>query len=295
MDVPWSVCSYRKPHKIAGGSMYTLKGWSLVVVRTNFYIPELNVMFDVNGLSGELSADMIFITHQHCDYTCNIPHQLMVATKKGRKIKIFAPAKSCDEIVAYIDSAYLTTLDFTYSSKQQFQNNLFEMIPLSSSTRFSVLLKKKKFDIEVFKWQYISSSCFGYGLIEKRNKLKEEYLELSGKELCELKKQKVEIIYELEIPLLLYLGDTSSEVLEVAGIEKYTTIVLECSFVSDGDMDQAMNTQEHMHWRLLHPYVLRHPKTTFVIYHSSRRYSDDVLEYLHKLCIDNLVPWIFRW
>lgn len=293
MEFPWSALPRRKPHNLAK-SNYTLKRWSLSVLRTNFYIPELNVMFDVNGLSGELSADIILISHQHCDYTCNIPHQLMAKKKKGTKLKIFAPAKSCDEIVAYIDSAYLTALDIHKSLKLKFQNDLFEIIPVSSSARFSVSRKKKKYDIEVIQWQHsVSVSCVGYGLIEKSTKLKEEYFGLSGKELGELKKQQVDINYEVEVPLFCYLGDISCHILEDSntGIEKYTTVAIECSFVFDDEVNFALNTH-HMHWKQLHPYVLAHPSTTFIIYHSSRLYSDDVIEFFDKLCIDNLVPWI---
>jgi len=54
METLWSVWSSRTPHKLAG-SGYTLKGWSIAALRTNFYIPELGVMFDA-GLSGGMTA-----------------------------------------------------------------------------------------------------------------------------------------------------------------------------------------------------------------------------------------------
>src|SRR5437870_4219086 len=98
MDSLWKVWSYRTPHKLVGTS-YTLKGWSIAALRTNFYIPELGIMFDA-GLSGGMSPNHIFITHQHCDHCCNIPFHLMCQGKD--KIQVYAPEEACPFIDNYI-------------------------------------------------------------------------------------------------------------------------------------------------------------------------------------------------
>ena len=202
METLWSVWSSRNPVKIAG-SGYTLKGWSIAALRTNFFIPELNLMFDA-GLSGGMSADTIFITHQHCDHCCNIPYHLM--TQKDAKIKVYAPAEAVDKINTYIESAYIMTLNLQDPAELKLQEELYDMIPVISGTKIPLVIKKKQFDIEIIQCHH-SVPCVGYGLIEKRMKLKEEYMGLSGRELGELKKNKVEINFEQEVALFCYLGE----------------------------------------------------------------------------------------
>ncbi len=287
METLWSVWSSRNPVKLEGCG-YTLKGWSIAALRTNFFIPELNLMFDA-GLSGGMSPDCIFITHQHCDHCCNIPYHLM--TQRETRVKVFAPMESYEKINAYIDSAYLMTLNLDDPTKLTLQEDLYEMIPVVSATKIPLLIKKKQFDIEIIQCHH-SVPCVGYGLIEKRMKLKDEYMGLSGKELGELKKQKIEINFEVEVPLFCYLGDTSCKVLEDSTIEKYKTIMVECTFILDEDLEQAAHTQ-HMHWKQLHSYILSHPENTFILYHFSQRYkATEILAFFDELCIENVIPWI---
>lgn len=287
METLWSVWSSRTPLKLAG-SGYTLKGWSIAALRTNFYIPELGVMLDA-GLSGGFTADHIFITHQHCDHCCNIPYHLM--TNKEQLMQVYAPAEGCAPINEYIDSAYMMTLNLKDRSQLKLREELYEMIPVTAPSVLHLELKKRKFDIEIIPC-YHSVPCVGYGLIEKRIKLKEEYAGLPGKELGALKKQGVEINYESECAIFCYLGDTSCKVLEEPSLEKYKTIMIECTFILEEDLQQAEDTQ-HMHLNQLQPYVLSHPENTFVLYHFSQRYkAAEILAFFDKLAIENVVPWI---
>src|SRR4030066_320339 len=53
-----------------------------------------------------------------------------------------------------------------------------------------------------------SKGSVGFTVIEKRKKLKPEYIGLTGPQIVELKKQGIEIDYPLEFPIVTYLGDT---------------------------------------------------------------------------------------
>jgi ribonuclease Z len=207
------------------------------------------------------------------------------------KINVYAPVESYEKINAYIDSAYLMTLDINDPTTLKLQDDLYTMNPVSSPMKISCVIKKKNFDIEIIQCHH-SVPCVGYGLIEKRIKLKEEYVGLSGKDIGALKKSGVDINYEQEVPLFLYLGDTSHKVLEESAIEKYRTVMIECTFILDEDLEQAATTQ-HMHWSQLAPYVANHPNTTFVVYHFSQRYKPaQILEFFDELALDNVLPWV---
>ncbi len=295
METFWSVWSSRNPVKLAGCG-YTLKSWSLSALKMNPFIPELNLMFDIGLSGGGMSPDCIFIAHQHCDHCLKPPHNLM-SKKRETRVKVFAPVESYETISAYIDNAYFINLNPYDPIKLTPQEDLYEMIPVVAATKIPLLIKKKQFDVEIIQCPgcHHSVPCVGYGLIEKRMKLKDEYVGLPGKELVELKKQKIEINIEVEVPLFCFLGDTSCKVLEDSTIEKYKTIMIECAFILDEDLEQAAHTQQ-MHWKQLHSHILSHPDNTFILYHFSQRYPGcthtDILAFFDELCIKNVIPWM---
>ena len=84
----WKVWDDREPITIPG-TQYTLRGFSIAALRTNFFIKELSIMLD-GGLSANYSPDHIFITHSHTDHIANLPFHLYSA-KENSKIQIYAP------------------------------------------------------------------------------------------------------------------------------------------------------------------------------------------------------------
>ena len=68
------------------GTEYTLKGFSIAALRTNFIIKELNIMLDA-GLSVNMIPDYIFITHCHSDHCASLPFHIY-NPKDNNKINI---------------------------------------------------------------------------------------------------------------------------------------------------------------------------------------------------------------
>ena len=92
----WAVWNYTKPLTIKD-TQYTLKGFSIAALRTNFYIKELGIMLDA-GISANISPDHIFITHCHSDHSANLPFYLY-SYKEGRKIQIYQCSQ--DKIIQF--------------------------------------------------------------------------------------------------------------------------------------------------------------------------------------------------
>lgn len=301
-----------EPYKIAG-TCYTIRGWSKAALRTNFFIPELRVMLDA-GLSANVSPEYIMVTHCHSDHTANIPYHLYTIHKK---VTIFAPPESYMRIDKYIKQAYLMSTDIDDENLLDV-TKLYDMIPAYEGETEILIGEKmeeykdengdkkirfkggKPMKVEIIKCVH-SVPCIGYGFIESRLKLKPEFEHLKGKEIGELKKSGVDINDKIDFPFFCYLGDTSHEVLQNPTLEKYKTIMIECTFILPDEHDNAILTK-HIHWEYLKPYILAHPQINFVLYHFSQRYQPEQIkeffdnEFYDKennvTLIDNVKIWI---
>jgi len=306
MDSLWKMW-HTEPHKLVGTS-YTLKGFSIAAKRTNFYIPELRILLDA-GLSANLSPECILITHNHADHIANISYHLYLVHKK---IPIFVPAESLVRLDRKIKSDHLASAEIDDDDISHI-TKLYELIPAYDGLTEIIIGEKaetykdangeekvrykngKPMKMEIIKCDH-GINCVGYGLIEKKFKLKEEYKHLSGKEIGALKKSGVDVLFEEDFPFFCYLGDTSCEVLKDPRLEKYVTLMIESTFILPDELDNAIRTK-HMHWDHLEPYVLAHPKINFILYHFSERYKhEDIKEFFEKKFVDkgitNVVPWI---
>ena len=274
-------------------TQFSIKGFSVAALRTNFFIKELGLMLDAGLSSPNYAIDYIFITHCHSDHTANISFHIYAARENSNKMQLYAPKESCENIKKYIISAYKMSCDIDDSLKDDelYVHRFFNMNPVTSNDIIDLVIKNKKISVEIIKC-FHSVPCVGYGLIEKRIKLKEEYLKLSGKEIGDLRKKGVEINIEKEYPFLCFLGDTSKEIFSEEKLKKYRTIMIECTFLYEDDLEQADKTC-HMHWKYLEDYIKSNPNQMFILYHFSQRYKKkEVAEFFEKVELKNIIPWI---
>ena len=302
----WKVWNDHPTVKLPG-TQYTIKGWSLASLRSNFYISELEIMLDA-GLSGNLSPDFIFVTHQHGDHCANLPFHLINNGQKEGQIQVYAPSQSAKNMCNYIESLFQLNGEGTqphrdpYSQKGGYGGTEmplnqaieppcahYQMNPVDPGT-FELIIKKRKFVIEVIQC-FHTVPCVGYGLNEKRRKLKKEYMGLPGSQIKELQKQGQEIYYEESIPFFCYLGDTDKRILSNQSLEKYQTLMIECTFFLDSDIDQA-EKRNHMHFSHLQPYIESHPQITFILYHFSQRYKkQQIVDFFYQQNLPNVIAW----
>lgn len=282
----WKVWSQRDPLKIHN-TPYTLIGYSIAALRTNFYIKELGILLDA-GLSANINMDYIFITHAHGDHTANIPFHLL--SSKQNTIQIYAPYQAVDHIDKYIRSMFMMSCNIQKEGDLVLKD-LYKIHGMNPTIE-KINIKNKDYYLEIIEC-YHAVPCIGFGLTEVKSKLKDEYLGLKGKEIVELKNQGIEIYKEVQQSFFCYLGDTSKEILNNKNLEKYTTIMIECTFLLEEDIKQADETK-HMHWSHLYPYIKEHPNTQFIIYHFSQRYSaNEIKEFFDK--IRNDIPNVTEW
>ncbi|RMF75259.1 MAG: hypothetical protein D6744_13685, partial [Planctomycetota bacterium] len=99
----------------------------------------------------------------------------------------------------------------------------------------------------------------------------DEYLDLTGPQIVELKKQGVEITRRVEIPLLTTTGDTGpGEFLEHEYVRRSRVLLLECTFVDPAHRDRA-RAGNHIHLADLRKIIPRLENERIVLTHLTRR------------------------
>ena len=293
----WKVWTEHPPSQIYNSPQISLMGWSVAALRTNFYIKELGIMLDAGLSSPNFTINHLLITHCHSDHVANIPFHIY-SYKENEKIKIYVPKGIEKHIKEYIESAYLLS-SHTFPEEENikreelFLYNFYELIIVEPGQKININIKKVPYGIEIFKC-FHKVPCVGYGIYNIRKKLKEEYLKLSGKEIGELRKKGVDINYEYENKIFVYLGDTSKEIFENEWekIVEYHTIIIECTFLTNDDKEQAEKTQ-HIHWDDLEPIVDKYKNNNFILIHFSQRYGNVFIKkFFEDKNKSNVVAWV---
>ena len=119
-------------------------------------------------------------------------------------------------------------------------NLLFKMPLLISDFIIYKLLcllyeNKKRIIIKVFNSDH-RVPTISYGFIEKRKKLKNDYLNLDKNEIIDLKKNGIEITEEVEFKHFVFCGDTTHKIFDNKEILDFKSIVIECTFFEEDDL-----------------------------------------------------------
>lgn len=287
MNPLWNVWNDHSSIKLPGN--YTLQGFSIAALRTNFYVSELGLMLDA-GISANYSPDYICVTHGHADHSANLPCHLY--SKKDGKIKIYVPMDSQKKFDGYIDSSIVLGKDNYIMDEKDIDMRFHDVVGVNGGNKIDVVMKGKDFIIEVINC-YHSIPCVGFGFIEKRKKLKTEYSKLPGKEIAILRKSGVDINEIIHLNQFCFLGDTSKEILEKEWeiLKKYKCIMIECTFIKDDDYEQAEKTK-HMHWKDLESYVKDNRDIMFILFHFSQRYKKaEIVSFFDVLNYKNVQHW----
>jgi len=279
---------WQKKWKIPN-TQYTICGYSRSAFRTGFYIPELDLLLDA-GPQNFNKPTNIFITHTHIDHVACLPFT-MIGDSNGNHVF---------NIIAHVDAkSYLH--DYI---KSMFSLNAMTDVPecadwykFHGHQEFDVFrftLNKNIMEIKVFKCDH-PIPTLSYGFSEIKQKLKDEYLNLPGKEIAKLRTQGVEITKEVIQKKFSYVCDTSISVFDFnPDILEYPVVFIECTFFMPDEIENATKTQ-HIHWNELKKNVTAHPEITFVLFHFSQRYRDAEITKFFQEEYDSGIKNIFWW
>lgn len=281
----WNVWN-QKSVKIKN-TEFTLIGFSVAALRTNFFIKELNIMFD-GGLSSNYAPTHLFITHLHTDHIANCPWHFVPEDNKD--VKFYVPQHTGARLQNMLEACHPYRGLNSLINQESRIHGSYSVIEVEDTKNIEVEIKGTKYILEIIRC-YHTVRCTSYGLIETKKKLKKEYLGLKGEEIKKLRDDGVNINEFIEKPFFLYVGDTDKDILLDTRLEKYSTIMIECTFIDDEEEERAIETK-HMHWKHLEKYVIDHPNITFILYHFSSRYKREYIdEYFKKIDLENVIVW----
>ena len=210
-------------------------GYSVAGEETVVSLPQLDVCFDVGKAPDQIiSVNHVLLTHGHMDHAAGIAYYLSQRNFCGMSAGTILTPENLLKPMRDIINAW-SKLD-----GNRIPANLVGVKPGDE-----VRIKPNLF-AKVFPTKH-SRGSVGFSVIERRKKLKSEYVGLTGPQIVELKKKGIEIDYPLELPIVTYLGDTQYvDFSQLNYIAESKILIAECTFYEGEHTDRA-EAGKHMH------------------------------------------------
>ena len=224
----------------------TIQGYSRAAVQTYWRIPELRLGFDLGAQPWDfMGTPNWLISHSHLDHIAG----LVVYLARRRMMKMEPPTVYLPEHA--IDAVDMMLNGFSKLDRGRLPCNFVGVQP---GDEFEL---SRELVLTVGRTTHtIPSVC--YVVWERRKKLKQEFLELSGEEIRDLRLSGTEVTRETRIPLVAYMGDTSPRGLDQNPIVYQAKILIsELTFVAPDHRKELIHKNGHMH---LDDYVKRQDK-----------------------------------
>ena len=234
-------------------------GFSLAGEETVVAAPEYNVCFDVGRAPREvISIDNICLTHGHMDHAAGVAYYFsqreFVGNAPGRVIVHRSLAQPFQRLMdVWSDLQRHPVLGTVYGVEH------LEDVDI-----------RRDLLVRAFNVNHAAGSL-GFTLIEKRHRLKPEFVGNSGPQLVALKRQGIQIDEHFQVPLLTYTGDTAlGRFLELDFVQQSRAVLLECTFFDRDHRDRA-RLGRHIHVDDLPKVFAALPQAQIMLVHITRR------------------------
>jgi len=210
-------------------------GYSVAGEETVVAVPQLDVCFDVGKAPDQIiPINHILLTHGHMDHAAGIAYYLSQRNFCGISPGTILAPKNLLGPIRDIIGAW---------SRLDGNKVPGKLVGVKPGDEFRI---KPNLFARVFPTKH-SKGSVGYSVIEKRKKLKAEYVGLTSPQIVELKKQGTKIDYPLELPIVTYLGDTQYvDFSQLKYIAESKILIAECTFY-EGEHSGRAEAGRHMH------------------------------------------------
>ncbi|KAL4321349.1 hypothetical protein AHAS_Ahas14G0101600 [Arachis hypogaea] len=248
---------------------YPVGGLSIGGHETCIIFPTLKVAFDIGRCPPRaVSQDFLLISHAHMDHIGGLP--MYVATRGLYRMKpptIIVPISVKEDVEKL----------FEVHRKMDHSELKHNLIGLDVGEEFYL---RKDLKVKAFRTYHVISSQ-GYILYYVRQKLKPEYIGLSGNEIKNLKSSGVEITYTLTEPEIAFTGDTMSDFIvdeSNTDVLRARILVIECTFVNNSITVEHAKDYGHTHLSEIIGYAERFKNRAILLIHFSARYTVEEIE-----------------
>lgn len=238
---------------------YRVQGISIAGEETFVQVPELGVCFDIGRAPrAMLSSDFVALSHGHMDHSAGLAYYFSQRHFQG----IGTGTVLCHPaLVNSIKNVMTAWIDL------EAQRTPYNVIPLEPDQELAI---KNNIVLRAFATKHTVPSL-GYVAIEKRSKLREEFVGLDQPKLVELKQQGVEITKINEIPLVCFTGDTMwGEHFDRPDVLNAKILITECTFLEPGHRDRA-DVGKHLHLEHIARLLDKSQAEAVILTHLSRR------------------------
>jgi len=238
----WRLClMLPKPPPRLGqlGFLYVppirVQGVSVAGEKSAVMVPEFDVCFDIGVCHRPMLASRIVaLSHGHMDHVAALPYYFSQRWFQGMGTGVCVCDKRIEPAVRQMMQGWIDL---------EQQETSHEIIGLDEDEEFEI---KNNIFLRAFAVDH-TVPAMAYSVIERRTKLKPEYLDLPQSRLMELKRGGEEITREIRVPVVTYLGDTlpgahlfRQEVLEAR------VLIMECTFFEPEHKARAL-IGKHVH------------------------------------------------
>lgn len=254
---------------------FRVQGVSVAGETTTIAIPELDIVFDMGECPrAMLPAKFAAISHGHMDHVGGLAYFCSQRRFQGMGDATIV----CD---ARIETAiHKMMAGFVELERQE---TPYKVIGLEDNQQIEI---KNNTFLRGFHTEHTCPSM-GYSIIERRSKLKAEFVDMPQEKLRELKDRGIEITRTLEIPLIAYLGDTApGPYLIREDVRKAQIVICECTFFEPDHRDRA-KIGMHMHVADVAEWLRVLECQSLVLVHISRRTN---LQFARKRLLDAVGP-----
>lgn len=238
---------------------FKVVGFSLAGEETAVALPELNICFDAGRAPREIvPIDTICVSHGHMDHAAGVPYYF------SQRAFIGAPPGRV--IVHRRLAQHFQALQACWSEIEG-HHTPGDIVGMSGGEEFELRrgLHLHAFDVNHGRF------ALGFSVVERRHKLKPEFVGRTGPQLVELKKQGIAIEYEVNAPLVAYVGDSADgPFFDRDDVSDAGLIIMECTFF-DPDHVVRARAGKHIHVRDLRNILPRLRSPNILLTHVTRR------------------------
>jgi len=238
---------------------FSLAGYSVAGEESVIIAPELDVAFDIGKCPREaLTVNHVLLSHGHMDHSAGLPYYFAQRDFQGN-----------EGGTALVPAGLVGPIERLLRAWGAVEGHVppHRLIGMKPGDVYEI---RRGLLAKTFPTNHLPGSL-GFALVDVRQKLKEEFLGLTGPQIVELKKKGVEITNRIEVPLVAFLGDTGpADYASLPYVANAKVLLLECTFFDREHVSRA-RAGKHMHVTDLPKVLEGMDCERIVIIHVTRR------------------------